>query len=85
MAPAGVGELANPVTDSLRSPTRGSVFIYPVVEFDDDAEIPDGLDFDEVVMAFSLVAPAGTGSPDGTLVRFVAKDGNRPDEPIVDA
>jgi Z1 domain len=82
---AGVGEFANPFTDGLRSPTRGSFFIYPVVEFDDDAEIPDDLGFDEIVMAFSLVAPEGTGSPDGTLVRFVVKDGNRPDEPIVDA
>lgn len=82
---AGIGDFADPLADSLRSPTRGSIFIYPVVEVDDDAEIPDELDFGDLVTAFSLVAPEGTGSPDGTLVRFVVKDGNQPDEPIVDA
>jgi len=43
------------------------------------------LPLDQVVIALAFVAPESTGSPDGTLVRFVVRDSVRSDEPIVDA
>jgi hypothetical protein len=61
------------------------VLLYPVVEHDQDDEIPEELEPDEVVMALAFVAPESTGSPDGTLVRFVVRDSTQSDEPIVDA
>lgn len=82
---AGVGEFADSLADNLHQAKRGAVLVYPVVEFEDDAEVPSELDADEVVMAMAFVAPEGTGSPDGTLVRFVVRDSGQADEPIVDA
>ena len=82
---AGVGELADPLADTLHQERRGAVLVYPVVEHDRDDEIPEELDADQVVMALVFVAPESTGSPDGALVRFVVRDSNKLDEPIVDA
>ena len=82
---AGVGDLADPLADSLNKARRGAVLLYPVIEYDQGGAVPEELDLDEVVMALAFVAPKSTGSPDGTLVRFVVRDPSRADEPIVDA
>jgi hypothetical protein len=82
---AGVGSLADPLADTLHQERRGAVLIYPVVEHDHDDEVPAELDAEDVVIALVFVAPESTGSPDGTLVRFVVKDTTKQDEPIVDA
>lgn len=81
---AGVGDLADPLADELHQERRGAVLIYPVVEHEQDEQVPDELDADDVVIALVFVAPESTGSPDGTLVRFVVRDSARRDEPIVD-
>ena len=82
---AGVGEPINdPITDKLHSSRRGAVLLYPVVEQPDGSDVAAQLDAGEVVLAFVIVAPLSTGSPDGTLVRFVVRDKARSDEPIVD-
>lgn len=82
---AGVGDLADPLADLLHQARRGAVLIYPIVECDHDDEVPTELDAEDVVVALVFVAPESTGSPDGTLVRFVVKDTAQQDEPIVDA
>jgi hypothetical protein len=82
---AGVGHVADPLADELHQPRRGALLIYPVVEYEKDDDIPAELDLENVVIALVFVAPESTGSPDGTLVRFVVKDATRQDEPIVDA
>jgi hypothetical protein len=81
---AGVGHLADPLADQLHQDRRGAVLVYPVVESDQDDQVPDELDPEDVVIALVFVAPESTGSPDGTLVRFVVKDAAQKDEPIVD-
>lgn len=82
---AGVGELADSLADKLHQERRGAVLVYPVVEYDQDSDIPDELEPEQVVMALVFVAPESTGSPDGTLVQFVVRDSSQSDEPIVDA
>jgi hypothetical protein len=82
---AGVGDVPDSLADSLQRAGRGAVLVYPVLELEDDADVPNEVDVDEVVMTLVFVAPEATGSPDGALVRFVVRDSNQPDEPIVDA
>lgn len=82
---AGVGTLADPLADQLHQVRRGALLIYPIVEYDHDDEVPTELGAEDVVVALVFVAPESTGSPDGTLVRFVVKDTAQQDEPIVDA
>lgn len=82
---AGVGYLEDSLADSLHRAGRGAVLVYPVVEHDHDDAVPDELDAEDVVIALVFVAPESTGSPDGTRVRFVVRDFDQSDEPIVDA
>ncbi len=82
---AGVGEFSDPLADSLQRPRRGALLVYPIVEAGDDQAVPAALADGDVVIALVFVAPESTGSPDGTLVRFVVRDSSRSDEPIVDA
>lgn len=82
---AGVGEFTDPLADKLHKERRGAVLVYPVVEHDQDEDIPEELEPGQVVMALAFVAPTSTGSPDGALVRFVVRDSSQSDEPIVDA
>lgn len=83
---AGVGDqLADPLTEELHRERRGAVLVYPVVEIPEAEDVPDELRPSEVVIAFVLVAPTSTGSPDQPLVRFVVRDDTRADEPIVEA
>lgn len=77
--------VSDPLTDELHQVRRGAMLVYPVIEMDEDREVPDDLEPSEVVMAFVLVAPTSTGSPDKALVRFVVHDKTRADEPIVEA
>ncbi len=82
---AGVGDLDDPLAGSLHRPRRGAVLVYPVVEYEEEDEVPEELDASEVVIALVFVAPTSTGSPDGRLVQFVVRDKSREQEPIVDA
>jgi hypothetical protein len=82
---AGVGELEDPLADSLHQARRGAVLVYPLVELEADDEVPDKLDPGEVIIALVLVAPESTGSADGTLVRFTVHNRKRSDDPIVDS
>ncbi|MCW3045756.1 MAG: sle [Solirubrobacterales bacterium] len=82
---AGVGDLEDPLADTLHQERRGAVLVYPVVEHEQDDQVHGELDAEEVVIALVFVAPESTGSPDGTLVRFVVRDSAQRDEPIVDA
>jgi hypothetical protein len=54
-------------------------------EIPERTEVPNELDPADVVVALVFVAPTSTGSPDGTLVRFVVRDPEQRDEPIIDA
>jgi hypothetical protein len=82
---AGVGpDLGDPATERLRHKRRGTLSLYPVVEMPADGTVPDELTAAKVILAPVFVAPTSTGSPDGTLVRFVVRDKSREDEPIVD-
>jgi Z1 domain len=82
---AGVGDLADPLAESLHQERRGAVLVYPVVEYEEDDEIPAELDDGKVVIALVFVAPTSTGSPDGRLIQFVVRDKTRAQEPIVDS
>jgi hypothetical protein len=82
---AGVGDHDDELAAELHRERRGALMVYPIVEFEDGEGIPDHLESGEVVMALVFVAPVSTGSPDGTLVRFVARDPTQSDEPIVDS
>jgi hypothetical protein len=82
---AGVGDHDDELAGRLHKEGRGALLIYPMVEVDSNEEIPDELTIEEVIMALVFVAPTSTGSPDGTLVRFVARDKSRADEAIVDS
>jgi len=82
---AGVGDLDDPLADSLHRQRRGAVLVYPVVEYEEEDEIPAELDDGEAIVALVFVAPTSTGSPDGRLVQFVVRDKSRSQEPIVDS
>jgi Z1 domain len=82
---AGVGDHDDELAAELHREGRGALMVYPVVEFEDGEEIPGELEPGDVVMALVFVAPVSTGSPDGTLVRFVARDPSQSEEPIVDS
>lgn len=83
---AGIGEpLDDAVTQALHRAKRGGLIVYPVVEADADETPPTDLEAQAVIMALVFVAPESTGSPDGTLVRFVVRDIQRSEEPIVEA
>jgi hypothetical protein len=81
---AGVGNHDDELAAQLHKPLRGAVLLYPMVETGDDTVTAD-LDAHEVIFALVFVAPTSTGSPDGALVRFVARDPARADDPIVDS
>jgi len=82
---AGVGTIDDPLAEELHRPKRGALLLYPVVEQDETDEVPNHLEEGKVVMALALFSPISTGSPDGSLVRFVAHDTSREDEPIIEA
>lgn len=82
---AGVGTHADPLADQLHQERRGALLVYPMVEQEDDDDIPAELRAADVIVALVFVAPESTGSPDKRLVQFVVKDVNKKDEPIVDA
>ena len=81
---AGVGTHADPLADKLHQERRGALLVYPIVEYENDDDIPADIDAGDVVVALVFVAPESTGSPDGRLVQFVVKDTTKEDEPIVD-
>ncbi|HEY5977766.1 MAG TPA: Z1 domain-containing protein [Solirubrobacterales bacterium] len=82
---AGVGDHDDALARELSKEHRGAVLIYPMVEAESNDEIDDELGVEDVIMALVFVAPLSTGSPDGTLVRFVARDETRPDDVIIDS
>jgi hypothetical protein len=82
---AGVGAHADALADKLHQERRGALLVYPIVEHESDDDVSADLGAADVVIALVFVAPMSTGSPDGTLVRFVVKDTSKKDEPIVDA
>lgn len=83
---AGVGaSLDDPVTQARHRAKRGGLIVYPVIEADADETPPAELKDHMVILALVFVAPESTGSPDGTLVRFVVRDNQRSGEPIVEA
>ncbi|MDN3238676.1 Z1 domain-containing protein [Glycomyces tritici] len=72
-------EVGNEVTESMKSPRRGVVVLYPVVEWDNRLEIGESGDIDpgKLVMTFAFVAPASSQSSDGRVVRFEAIDSGK--------
>ncbi|HWO47458.1 MAG TPA: Z1 domain-containing protein, partial [Solirubrobacterales bacterium] len=81
---AGIEQFADPSAEALYRPRRGSLLVYPVVEYAASEQVPPDLDPEETVMALSFAAPLTTGSPDKTLVRFRVRNPEREEEPIVD-
>jgi hypothetical protein len=79
------GAVSDPLTDELYQERRGAMLVYPVIEMGEDQEVPDELQPSQVIVAFVLVAPMSTGSPDKALERFVVRDTTQADEPIVEA
>jgi hypothetical protein len=82
---SGDGAISDPLTDELHQERRGAMLLYPVIEMSEDQEVPDELQPSQVIVAFVLVAPMSTGSPDKALVRFVVRDTTHADEPIIEA
>ncbi|HSC20204.1 MAG TPA: hypothetical protein VLC07_00575, partial [Solirubrobacterales bacterium] len=82
---AGSGGFADPLADELHSPRRGAILVYPVVELEEDDEVPAQLVLEDVIFALVFVAPESTGSPDGSLIRFVVRNPRKSDDPIVDS
>ena len=77
-------EMPDALTDALHEERRGALLLYPIFETTDDGDVPAVLAACDVVLALVLVAPESTGSPDGALVRFVVRNMDASDEPIVD-
>lgn len=82
---AGNEEFDDPLAASLHRQRRGSLLVYPVVEYAAAEPIPPELGPEEVIIALSFAAPLSTGSPDNTLVRFRVRNPGREEDPIVDA
>lgn len=82
---AGNEEFDDSKAESLRRERRGSLLVYPVVEYPDSKMVPPELAREESIIALSFAAPLTTGSPDKTLVRFKVRNPSEEEEPIVDA
>ena len=68
----------DPVLESLLIPGAGAILLYPIVPSMAEP-------VDETVIAFTLIAPSGSGRPDGRVVQFKARDSSAPKAAIVPA
>ncbi|MGD6745239.1 Z1 domain-containing protein [Streptomyces sp. BH106] len=77
-------EVGNPTVEEHVRPRRGAVLLYPVVEAEPQLS-PDGtMAPEELVMAFSFVAPASSVGAGRPLVRFRTIDSSRQDAVVID-
>lgn len=74
----------DPFVESLVRERRGVLVLYPVVENEPRLSSAGAIDPGEVVLAFSLVAPAARHGNQGSLVRFRTIDSGRTDFAIID-
>jgi hypothetical protein len=74
-ARAGWGDAA---VEQLATPERGAVLLYPIVESETRTSPRD------VVIAFTIFAPASARPTTGQLIQFQAKDKGSPLSPIVE-
>ncbi|WP_128981598.1 Z1 domain-containing protein [Streptomyces roseicoloratus] len=82
----GLPDSGDVAVESLVSPRRGVVTLYPVVEPEHRATLVEGeaLDPSQVVMAFGFVAPASARSDDGRVLRFTTVDSSQEGVAIID-
>lgn len=77
-------EVGNPTVEEHVRPRRGAVLLYPVVEAEPQLS-PDGtMPPEELVMAFSFVAPESSVGAGRPLVRFRTVDSSRQDAVVID-
>ncbi|MFE5481934.1 Z1 domain-containing protein [Streptomyces sp. NPDC056527] len=72
--------------ESLVTPRRGVVVVYPIVESAHRATLVEEgtLDPSRIVMAFGFVAPASARSDDGRVLRFTTVDSSQEGVAIID-
>ncbi|MFE7755411.1 Z1 domain-containing protein [Streptomyces sp. NPDC057429] len=74
----------DPFVESLVRDRRGVLVLYPVIETEPRISSDGAIDAGDVVMAFSLVAPASRNAARRPLVRFRAVDSSRADFAVID-
>ncbi|WP_406096630.1 Z1 domain-containing protein [Streptomyces sp. NBC_01013] len=79
-----LSDSGDPSVESLVRESRGVLVLYPVIEDEPRLSSGGAIDPGNVVMAFSLVAPAARNTGQQSLVRFRAIDSNRRDSAIID-
>ncbi|MGW4228774.1 Z1 domain-containing protein [Streptomyces sp. NPDC004980] len=74
----------DPFVESLVRDRRGVLVLYPVIEEEPRLSSDGAIDAGDVVMAFSLVAPASRNAAQRPLVRFRAVDSSKADFAVID-
>jgi len=86
----GSGSIGDPAANAFMRPKSGAMLIYPTVERIPDipTQVPgqegDGLEPNQVTLAFHLVAPLSAAGTDRRLVTFTTIDSNRESAAIID-
>ncbi|TXS43880.1 Z1 domain-containing protein [Streptomyces sp. OR43] len=79
-----LGDSGDPVVESLVRERRGVVVLYPLVEEEPRLSAGGAIDPGDVVMAFSLVAPASPHTGQENMVRFRVVDSSKGDFAVID-
>lgn len=83
IAGAKGNELADPVIERYKSPTRGAVLVYPVITKEPPRVTQDGIDPQEVTLAVELWAPASSIPPNSKKVQFRVRNKSLEKQAIV--